>query len=130
MNIAVELPSGKILNIARFIALIPVTTTSNNGYDLILEGYPAPINLESKDGDALKKLLQLDKNVVNAQKSEWKKEQQLQQNQQALALLAQRMKYHQNMSQAESRQREERFDYFKQIIDAERLPEQKLYSQS
>ncbi|MBD2433863.1 MULTISPECIES: hypothetical protein [Fischerella] len=130
MNIAVELPSGKILNIARFIALIPVTTTSNNGYDLILEGYPAPINLEPTDADALKKLLQLNKDVVTAKKSEWEKEQQLQQNQRALALLAQRIKRHQNMSQAESRQREEIFDNFKQIIDAERLPEQKLYSQS
>jgi hypothetical protein len=47
MNIAVELPCGKILNIARFIALIPVTTTSNNGYDLILEGYPAIVFIDS-----------------------------------------------------------------------------------
>jgi hypothetical protein len=130
MNIAVELPSGKILNIARFIALIPVTTTSHHGYDLILEGYPAPINLEPTDADALKKLLQLDRDVVTAEKFEWEKQQQLQHNQQALALLAQRIKRHQNMSLAESRQREEIFDNFKQIIDGERLPEQKLYSQS
>lgn len=130
MNIAVELPSGKILNIARFIALIPVTTTSNSGYDLILEGYSSPINLEPRDADALKQLLQLDRDVVTADKSKWEKEQQLHHNQRALTLLAQRIKRHHNISQAESLQREEIFDNFKQIIDAERLPEQKLYSQS
>jgi len=43
MNNSVELPSGKILNIVRFVALIPNTNTSNQGYDLILEGYSSPI---------------------------------------------------------------------------------------
>lgn len=47
MNNPVELPSGKILNIARFVALIPNTDTCNIGYDLILEGYSIPIYLEA-----------------------------------------------------------------------------------
>ena len=42
MNITVELPSGKILDIARFIALLP---DCNSTYQLILEGYSNPINL-------------------------------------------------------------------------------------
>jgi hypothetical protein len=130
MNTTVELPSGKILNITRFIALIPVTTTSNSGYDLILEGYSSPINLESRDADALKELLQRNHDVVITDKSKWDKEQQLQHNQPALTLLAKRIKRHHNISQAESLQREEIFDNFKKIIDAERLPEQKLYSKS
>lgn len=46
MNNLVELPSGKILNIVRFVALIP-NNTSNQGYDLILEGYSSPIYLEA-----------------------------------------------------------------------------------
>lgn len=129
MNIAVELPSGKILNLFRFIALIPVTTTSNN-YNLILEGYSAPITLESDDAEALKKLLQLDKNLVTANQLELDKQKQLKQNQRAIALLKQRIQRHENMSEAESLHREEIFENFKQIIDAERLPEQKLYSQS
>ena len=129
MNIAVELPSGKILNLSRFIALIPITTTSNN-YNLILEGYSAPITLESDDAEALKKLLQLDKDLVTANQLELDKQKQLKQNQRAIALLKQRMKRHENMSEAESLHREEIFENFKQIIDAERFPEQKLYSQS
>jgi hypothetical protein len=45
MNIA-KLPSGKILDISRFVALIPIKNTDNGSYDLILEGYSAPINKE------------------------------------------------------------------------------------
>ncbi|MBW4594940.1 MAG: hypothetical protein KME46_19045 [Brasilonema angustatum HA4187-MV1] len=129
MNLAVELPSGKILNLSRFIALIPLTTTSKN-YNLILEGYSAPITLESDDVEALKKLLQLDKDLVTANQLELHKQKQLNQNQRAIALLKQRIQRHENMSEAESLHREEIFEKFKQIIDAERLPEQKLYSQS
>jgi hypothetical protein len=50
MNTSIELPSGKILNIARFIALLPASDTNNSGYHMILEGYPpTPINLELSD---------------------------------------------------------------------------------
>ncbi len=51
---------GKILNIARFIALFPVSNTTDTDYNLILEGYSIPINLEPTDADALKKILQLE----------------------------------------------------------------------
>ncbi|MBW4629089.1 MAG: hypothetical protein KME49_27180 [Brasilonema octagenarum HA4186-MV1] len=129
MNLAVELPSGKILNLSRFIALIPLTTTSNN-YNLILEGYSAPITLEPDDAEALKKLLQLDKDLVTANQLELDRQKRLKQNQRAIALLKQRIQRHENMSEAESLHREEIFENFKQIIDAERFPEQKLYSQS
>ncbi|MBW4475833.1 MAG: hypothetical protein KME54_02905 [Tolypothrix brevis GSE-NOS-MK-07-07A] len=125
MNTPVKLPSGKILNLARFIALLPVTTTTNNEYDLILEGYSAPINLESRDADALKQLLKL-----NADISGWDSNEQLRQNQPAIALLAKRIERSQNISQAESLQRKQLFEDFKQIIDAERLSGQQLYSQS
>jgi hypothetical protein len=125
MNTPVKLPSGKILNLARFIALLPVTATTNNEYYLILEGYSAPINLESRDADALKQLLKL-----NADISGWDSNDQLRQNQPAIALLAKRIERSQNISQAESLQREQLFEDFKQIIDAERLSGQQLYSQS
>ncbi len=129
MNIAVELPSGKILNIARFIALIPINTVNSISYDLILEGYSAPVNLEVKDAEILKKILFLDKDWNPVNQSEGKKHKQLQQNQRAIALLQQRIKRHENISETESLQREDLFNDFKQIIDAERLPGQKLYSE-
>lgn len=61
MNTTIELPSGKILNIARFIALLPVSNASDSGYQLILEGYPNPIHLELSDAQTVKKILELDK---------------------------------------------------------------------
>jgi hypothetical protein len=125
MNTPVKLPSGKILNLARFIALLPITTTTDSGYDLILEGYSAPINLESRDADALKRLLKLNADISGSDPNE-----QLRQNQPAIALLAKRIERSKNISQAESLQREQLFEDFKQIIDAERLSGQQLYSQS
>ncbi|MBW4554980.1 MAG: hypothetical protein KME59_03405 [Trichormus sp. ATA11-4-KO1] len=128
MNTTVELPSGKILDIARFIALIP---DSNSNYQLILEGYPNPINLEVSDVQSLKKILELDKGKTgNFSQSGWDKEQQIQKNQKAITLLAKRIEKHHNMSEEEAREREEFFEEFKQIIDAQRSPGQKLYSQS
>lgn len=129
VNIPVELPSGKILNIARFIALIPVNAASNTSYDLILEGYPTPVNLELRDAQTLKEILLLNKDLVGVSQSEGDKQKQLQQNQRAMALLQQRIKRHENISEAESIQREEIFNDFKQIVDAQRLPGQKLYSE-
>ncbi len=129
VNISIELPSGKILNIARFIALIPVKTTNNTSYDLILEGTLTPLNLELEDAESLKKILLLNEDFVAVNQSEQEIQKQLQQNQRAMSLLKERMKRHENLSEAESIQRQEIFNDFKQIIDAERLPEQKLYSE-
>ena len=82
MNTSIELPSGKILNIARFIALLPASNITDSSYQLILEGYPNPINLESSDVETLKKILELDKNI-----SVWDKDKQLQKNQRAIEIL-------------------------------------------
>lgn len=59
MTTSIELPSGKILNIARFIALLPVSNNGDSSYQLILEGYSHHINLELSDAQALKKFLEL-----------------------------------------------------------------------
>ena len=72
MNTSIELPSGKILNITRFIALIPNNNNIDSDYQLILEGYPHPINLEPSDAQNLKIILQskLDQNTpISAHKS-------------------------------------------------------------
>jgi hypothetical protein len=69
-------------------------------------------------------------NMAATGKTDWDKDEQLQKNQTAIALLAKRIERHQNMSEEESKEREELFEEFKQRIDSERLPGQKLYSQS
>ena len=105
MNTSIELPSGKILNITRFIALIPNNNNIDSDYQLILEGYPHPINLESSDAQNLKIILQskLDQNTpISAHKSTWNQQEQLQKNQKAMAILAQRIAQHKNISDEES----------------------------
>ncbi|MBD2199025.1 MULTISPECIES: hypothetical protein [Calothrix] len=131
MTTSIELPSGKILNITRFIALLPVSNNGDSSYQLILEGYPHPIDLEFLDAQAVKKLLQLDKdNTVSNHQSGWDKEEQIRKNQRPMELLAKLMEEHKNMSDTESLQRQELFERFKKIVDAQRLPGQKLYSES
>jgi hypothetical protein len=131
MNTSIELPSGKILNIARFIALLPTSNTNDSGYHLILEGYPTPIHLELSDAQTLKKILELDKEkIVSTTQPEWDKDKQLIKNQRAIELLAKRIEEHKNMSDAESLERQEFFEEFKKNVDAQRLPGQKLYSDS
>lgn len=128
MNAIAKLPSGKILDISRFVALIPITNVVNASYDLILEGYSRPINIEANDAHALEELLESNQNKHKDSDILEYEQEQLKQNQRALELLAKRIDLHRNMSEEESREREVLFEEFKQIIDAERLPGQKLYS--
>ncbi len=131
MNNSVELPSGKILNIANFIALIPNDDENKISYHLLMSGYTKPIILEASDASALKRILQLEKaKQANNIYSDWNKEEQLQKNQKAISLLTQRIKRHQNMPEEESKERAELFDSFKHSIDRDRLPGHKLYSQT
>jgi len=100
MNTSIELPSGKIINIARFIALIP-NNNIDSDYQLILEGYPHPINLESSDAQNLKVILQskLEQNTkITTHQSTWNQQEQIQKNQKAMAILARRIAQYNNMS--------------------------------
>lgn len=125
MNTSVELPSGKILNMARFIALLPASNITDSSYQLILEGYPNPINLESSDAETLKKILELDKHT-----SAWDKDKQLQKNQRAIKILEKRIEHFKNIPESEFIARQELFESFKQTIDSQRSDGQKLYSES
>jgi hypothetical protein len=131
MNNPVELPSGKILNIARFIALIPNVNSGNTmSYDLLMSGYANPISLEVLDANVLKQILQLEKEKqTNNIDINSYQEEQLQKNQKAISILEKRIASHQKMSEEESIERVELFESFKDAIDAERLPGQKLYSE-
>jgi hypothetical protein len=135
MNTTVELPSGKILNLARFIALIPVDNASDNSYELILEGYPTPICVDHKDADMIRQFLNLGKSTSYAnekpnEKPAWSMEEQLRLNIPKMIALAKRMERTKNMSDEEAQQRQEFFESFKQTVDAQRPTGQKLYSES
>lgn len=124
MNTSVELPSGKILNMARFIALLPASNITDSSYQLILEGYLNPINLESSDAETLKKILELDKHI-----SLWDKDKQLQKNKRGIEVLRKQIEHYQNIPESESIARQEVFESFKQTIDSQRPDGQKLYSE-
>lgn len=63
----IGLPSGKLFDLDRFIALLP--DRKNEQYELFLEGYSLPINLEKKDVLALKECFnqneKLSENIEN-----------------------------------------------------------------
>ncbi|HEY9798905.1 MAG TPA: hypothetical protein V6D25_00995 [Leptolyngbyaceae cyanobacterium] len=131
MNTTIELPSGKILNITRFIALLPVSSNQESNYHLILEGYPHPIELEFSDAQVLKSKLELDNNHhVHHNQPGWDQEAQIRKNQRAMKILAERIEKNKNMSDTESLERQQFFEQFKKNIDADRPPGQKLYSDS
>lgn len=81
MNKIAKLPSGKMLDVSRFVALIPLTNLENGSYDLILEGYSTPINIESSDAHALEELLQSNQNKHEARDTLVYDEEQLKRNQ-------------------------------------------------
>lgn len=114
MNSTIELPSGKILNITRFVALLP--NQVDESYDLILEGYPHPIALEKKDVEVLKRRFEFDldferkenqESLISCSENGWDREEQLQKNQTALELLKKRRERYQNISEDESKCRAE-----------------------
>lgn len=138
MNVPIELPSGKIFNLSRFIALLP-NEKIDGGYNLVLEGYSTPIVLEKEDVEVLKIQLQSDtqnlkitenKDLLIPDDSGWNRDEQLQKNQAALRVLKKRRERHQNMDEYESNRRKEFFANFKKNVDSERLSGQKLYSQT
>lgn len=130
MNTTVELPSGKILNLARFIALIPAENTKDDSYDLILEGYPTPIRVTHKDADIIRQFLNLGNTSYNHEKPAWSMEEQLRRNVPKMIALAKYMERNKNITDEEAQRQQEFFESFKQTVDAQRPPGQKLYSES
>ena len=79
MNRTIELSSGKIVDLSRFVALIPNNEIANNQYLLILEGSSQPINLNSQEVSSIKKYLQI--NTEKKHDGTWNREEQLRLNQ-------------------------------------------------
>jgi uncharacterized protein YacL (UPF0231 family) len=123
MTNTIELPSGKIIDLNRFIALIPDEKATHNEYHLILEGCEKAIALDAEEATLMKKQLKL-KSIQNGN-GVWDREEQLRKNQPKLKKLREwidKMK-----QEAPSPEKEAAFEEFKQIIDAERPVGQKLY---
>lgn len=123
MNTTLELPTGKIIDLNRFVALLPNKTTQEPQYLLILEGYSQAISIDSVEAKFIKQYLQLKSNQNS--NSSWDREEQLRKNQPKLKLLRERIE---RIKQDQpSPEKAAAFEEFKQIIDAERPVGQKLY---
>ena len=126
MNRTIELSSGKIIDLDRFVALIPSEKATDETYSLILEGSVSAIALNSQEAESIKQRL----HAIRHQEKNgtWDPKAQLEKNQIAIALLKKRIARNKQMSDAESEQRAEFLANFKQAIDEQRITERKLYS--
>ncbi len=123
MDKTIELPSGKIIDLSRFVALLPDEKTTDDTYSLILEGCERAIALDSQEAISIKKHLKL-KSSKN-HKGVWNPEEQIRKNQPKLKLLREWIE--KTQKEPPSPEKEAAFEEFKQIIDAERPVGQKLY---
>lgn len=124
MSKTIELSTGKIVDLSRFVALIPnYETAENNLYSLILEGYPQPINLNSEEVSFIKKHLQLD--TEKKHNGTWDIEEQKRLNQPKMKKLKEKIE---RMKQEEpSAEKAEFFESFLKTMDAYRPEGKKLY---
>ena len=126
MNTTIELASGKVIALNRFVALVPDQKTTEGTYSLILEGSKEAIALNYQEMLLIKKHLKLsqDSDLSN----NWDREAQIRKNQPAIELLKKRIARNQLMSEEESHQRAEFLTNFQKTVDEQRVSERKLYS--
>lgn len=123
MITTIELPSGKIIDLNRFIALIPDEKAENEQYHLILEGFGNAIALDATEATSVKEHLKVRSNKNH--NGVWDPEEQLRKNQPKLKKL--REWIDSKKQEPVSSEKEAAFEEFKKTIDSERPVGQKLY---
>ena len=126
MNKTIELSSGKVIDLNRFVALVPDEKAGNQEYHLILEGCEKAIALDSTEAISIKEHLKV-KSKQNSNGT-WDREEQIRKNQPAIELLKKRITRNKLMSDTESKQRAEFLADFQKTVDEQRVSERKLYS--
>ena len=122
MNKTIELSTGKIIDLSRFIALISNDETGEE-YSLILEGYPQAIALNSQEVSSIKKHLQLE--TEKKHNGTWSREEQLRLNQPKMKKLKEIIE--RKKQEQPSAEKAEFFEAFKKTMDAHRPEGRKLY---
>lgn len=123
MTTTIELPSGKIIDLNRFVALVPDEKTENQEYHLILEGCEKVISLDSQEAISVREHLKV-KSKQNSNHA-WDREEQIRKNQPKLKKL--REWIDKTKQEPASSQKEAAFEEFKKTIDGSRPVGQKLY---
>ena len=122
MNQTIELPTGKIIDLNRFVALIPDEKNENDEYLLLLEGYPQPLKMDSKEITILKQHLPLQSSQNT--NGTWNREEQLRLNQPKMEKLREIIE--RKKQEQPSAEKAEFFESFKKTMDAHRSG-RKLY---
>ena len=90
MSSTIKLPSGKLIDLSRFVALLPDEDTTENHYKLSLAGLDKAIDIDSFDAEFINKKLKLESGTNNFhKKGKWDKEAQLRKNQPLMKLIKQ-----------------------------------------
>jgi hypothetical protein len=123
MTTTIELPGGKIIDLNRFVALIPDEKAESVQYHLILEGFGNAIALDATEATSVKEHLK----VMSSKNHNgvWDREEQLRKNQPKLKKL--REWIDSKKQESVSSEKEAAFEEFKKTIDLERPVGQKLY---
>ena len=123
MSKTIELSTGKIIDLSRFVALIPDSETAeNHQYSLILDGYTQPIALNRLEASSIKKHLQID--TEKKHNGTWDREEQIRLNQPKLKKLKEIIE--RKKQEQPSAEKAEFFESFKKTMDAHRSG-RKLY---
>lgn len=123
MNKTIELPTGKIIDLNRFLALIPDKNNGKEGYLLLLEGYPQPLEIDKNEVTILKQNLPL-QSSQNTNGS-WDREEQIRLNQPKMKKLKEIIE--RKKQEQPSAEKAEFFESFKKTMDAHRPEGRKLY---
>ena len=90
MTSTIKLPSGKLIDLSHFVALLPDEETTENNYKLSLSGLSQTIEINSRDAQFISQKLELESRTNQAPVGEqWDKEAQLRKNQPLMKLIEQ-----------------------------------------
>ncbi|MDJ0904331.1 MAG: hypothetical protein QNJ55_36675 [Xenococcus sp. MO_188.B8] len=90
MNSTIKLPSGKLIDLSHFVALLPDDDTTENNYKLSLAGLNQAIEIDSRDAEFISQKIELESRTNHAPVGEeWDKEAQLRKNQPLMKLIEQ-----------------------------------------
>jgi hypothetical protein len=90
MSYTIRLPSGKLIDLSRFVALFGDANSTENNYKLSLDGLNEAINIDATDAEFISQKLELELDVNNSHvKEQWDKAAQLHKNQPLMKLIKQ-----------------------------------------
>ena len=90
MSSTIKLPSGKLIDLSRFVALQGDDSLTENNYQLSLDGLNKTINLDAADAEFISQKLESKLDTHNIHVNEnWDKEAQLHKNQPLMKLVKQ-----------------------------------------